>query len=60
MLIFGGGITSVVRQCLSIRSLEATEGTAGWPVPASRAMAGSATGEGPLASVGAAAAAWWW
>src|SRR6185503_5732181 len=41
LVIIGGVITSPVRQCLSAGSLEATEETFGWPIPASRAMAAS-------------------
>src|SRR6185295_12848832 len=60
-VIIGGGITSLIRQCLSAGSLEVTEETFGWPIPASRAMAAPATGDGRVASVGLATAArWWW
>jgi hypothetical protein len=61
LVIIDGGITSPVRQCLSAGSLEATEETFGWPIPASRAMAASATGHGRRASVGLTTdARWWW
>ena len=61
LVIIDGGITSPVRQCLSAGSLEATEEPAGWPIPASRAIAASATGHGRRAAVGLATAArWWW
>jgi len=61
LVIIDGGITSPVRQCLSAGSLEATEETFGWPIPASRAMAASATGHGRRASVGVTTdARWWW
>jgi hypothetical protein len=60
LVIIGGGITSLVRQCLSAGSLEVTEETFGSPIPASRAIAASATCDGPLASVGLTTAARWW
>src|SRR4029077_93352 len=60
LVIIDGGITSLVRQCLSAGSLEATEETVGWPIPASRAMAAPATGHGRRASVGVATDARWW
>ena len=60
LVIIDGGITSPVRQCLSAGSLEATEETFGWPIPASRAMAASATGHGRRASVGVTTDARWW
>jgi len=60
LVIVGGGITSLVRQCLSAGSLEVTEETVGSPIPASRAMAAPATSDGRRASVGLTTAARWW
>src|SRR5258707_12579595 len=55
------GITSLVRQCLSAGSLEVTEETFGWPIPASRTMAAPATSDGRVAAVVLATAGrWWW
>ena len=59
-VIIGAGITSLIRQCLSAGSLEVTEETFGWPIPASRAMAAPATSDARVAAVGLATAARWW
>src|SRR6202008_3564966 len=60
LVIVGGGITSLVRQCLSAGSLEVTEETAGSPISASRAMAAPATSDACVAAVDLATAARWW
>ena len=57
-MIIGGGITSLVRQCLSAGSPAATEETFGWPIPALRAMAAPATGDGRVAAVTGCGAGW--
>jgi hypothetical protein len=59
-VIIDGGITSLVRQCLSAEHLGLTEETAGLPKPALGAIAAPATRDGRLAPVGLATDAGGW